>query len=99
LIGRGIYFAINAPRNGYYIWESPLHWTDWKELRAHTDVGINTLSIYQKDKEVRVWVNDTFVDVFRKHEEPEPGPLGVQFKALSNTRAEIHFRDFCIAEF
>jgi len=67
-------------------------------LNVKTELGFNTLGVYQNGGEIRVYVNDTFVDSFTKLTEPKQSSVGVKLKADPKTGGKIYFRDLTVWE-
>jgi len=97
--GRGVYFGLHTKINGYYIYESEENWTTWRRLKSERADQIDTLSIYQKGRNVSVFLNGDFLSTFTKLKKAEPGPISISFKADYKTGGRIHFQKLSIWEF
>ncbi len=97
--GRDVWFGLSTTVNKYYIYESEENWTTWRDLNVQKDGQINTLSIYQKGRNVSVYLNGKFVSSFVKLKMPKPGPISIGFKANPKTGGRIHFQKLSIWEF
>lgn len=98
LIGDNICICINPGWNKYFIWESQPAQIAWQDIKIKKHDRINTLAIYQKERNVAIYINNEFVDKYKKITEPSRSQIGVQLKADRNG-GKMHFDNLTIWEF
>ena len=99
LQGRDVWFAIDAALDSYFVFESEENWTIWRKLKVERKPDINTLLIYQNGRVLQTFLNGNYVDTLTKLKKPEPGPIGICFKADPQRGGRIHFQKLSIWEF
>jgi len=87
--------------NEFFIWESEQLQEGWYPIKIKSEKHpvINTLGVYQKGRNVSIYVNGELVREFVKIKEPSPCPIGVHLKANPQTGGKMHFQSFAVWEF
>lgn len=99
LVGRSVYFLVDFKFSNYMIYSSENNQTGWQPLRVKADSRMNSLGIYQKGRQVDVFLNSIYVDSFLIWNEPTPGKIGISFKANPTTGGNAEFQKLAVWEF
>jgi hypothetical protein len=96
-----IIVCVDTGWNVFFIWESEHMQEGWYPIKINSQKHsfINTLGIYQKEKDVAIYVNNELVGEYHKLKKPIPGPITVNMKANPVTGGKIHFQSFAVWEF
>ncbi len=74
-MGRDIWVVVAPGWNGYLIYETEQLQTSWRPIRVKTDPVLNTLGIYQKGRNVSIFINNQYVDSYTKAIPPQAGTI------------------------
>jgi len=98
-MGRDIWVCINPSWAAFMIWETEQSQTVWKPIRVERNPVLNTVAIYQNGRIVSIFINNNYVDSFKKLRSPKPGPISIAFKANKKNGGKMFFRDVSVWDF
>lgn len=98
LIGDNVCICIDPTWNKYFIWESQTSQVVWQDINIAKPGIINTLGIYQKGRDVFIYINNSFITSFKKISSPVSGKVGIQLKA-DHRGGRMHFDNLTVWEF
>lgn len=98
-MGRNIWACINHSWDSFLIWESEQSQTVWKPIRVEKNPVFNTVAIHQKGRNVSIFINNNYVDSFKKLGSPKPGPISIALKANKIHGGKMFFRDVSVWDF
>jgi hypothetical protein len=99
LIGRGVCFAVDATWTKFFIYESEENWTNWRFIKVEKEQPINTLSIDQRGRIVRAFINNKYVGSLTLLRKPPKGPIGIRLKGNALLGGRLHFQKLSLWEF
>lgn len=99
LIGKNICVCVDPTWRKYFIWESEQSQVAWRGINVQLHESMNTLAVYQKGRDVSVFINNEYVAHFETLKTPSAGPVGIQIKANRQKGGKLYFRDLSIWEF
>jgi hypothetical protein len=93
--------CISPQWDAFFIWESEQSQKGWLPIRikASKHPLINTLGVYQKGRNVSVYINNEFVGEFIKLKDAASDSVGVHIKANRETGGKMIFQSFAIWEY
>jgi|GEM_PF-3466937 hypothetical protein len=98
--GRDIWCVIDPAWKAILIWETEQLQTPWLTIEVEVfSNNLNTLAIYQKNKNVDIYINNHYVRSYKKLKQPEPGPIAIAIKANALKGGKMFFRDFSVWDF
>ena len=98
-MGRDIWVCINPSWASFMIWESEQSQTVWKPIRVERNPVFNTVAIHQNGRNVSIFINNNYVDSFKKLRSPKPGPISIALKANKKNGGKMFFRDVSVWDF
>ena len=98
-MGRDIWVCINPSWDSFMIWESEQSQTVWKPIRVERNPVFNTVAIHQNGRNISIFINNNYVDSFKKLGSPKPGPISIALKANKKNGGKMFFRDVSVWDF